>query len=281
MIRGIYTAVAGMVAQEKRMDVVSNNLANIDKTAFKQDTTIFKAFPEKLLHRTNDDGVGWVPMGSYDTMPIVGVLGTGTSVNEVYTRFEQGPLKETGNKADLALDGKGFFVVQTDRGEMLSRAGNFTINNDGFLVTPNGFPVLGENGPLQVARGNFRITENGEVWINGALGRRPENFTSENANDWKQPVLLDRIRLRQVEHPRHLNKIGDSFYAITPESGPMREIPVGETPRILSGFIEKSNVNIVREMVKMIEVQRSYEAGQKVVQSHDQTLGKLINEVAR
>ncbi|EMO63819.1 flagella basal body rod protein [Leptospira borgpetersenii serovar Pomona str. 200901868] len=94
MLRGMYTGANGMIIQQTRMDVISNNLANVDKTAFKRDTTVFKTFPELLLHRFDEDGVGKVPMGSFDTTPVVGKLGLGGEVNEVYTRFEQGAVKK-------------------------------------------------------------------------------------------------------------------------------------------------------------------------------------------
>lgn len=94
MLRGMYTGANGMIIQQTRMDVIANNLANVDKTAFKRDTTLFKTFPELLIHRFEEDGIGKVPMGSFDTAPVVGKLGLGGEVNEVYTRFEQGAVKK-------------------------------------------------------------------------------------------------------------------------------------------------------------------------------------------
>lgn len=282
MIRGLYTGAAGMTSLQTKMDVTANNLANVDKTAFKKDSVIFKNFPELLLHRTNDDGVGWVPMGSFDLSPLVGKLGTGVEVNEIYTRFMQGALKRTDRETDMAVNGKGFMVVQTNRGARLSRNGAFILNKDGFLVNHQGFPLLGEKGPIQVNRNNFLVKPDGEVWINGDIGNDPRNFTGKDMNKWTNPVLLDKIQIRTVDYPRHLNKEGDSFYNITPESGEMRAfLDNEEPPEILQGFLETSNVNVVREMVNMIEVQRQYEANQKSISTHDSMLGTLINQVPR
>jgi flagellar basal-body rod protein FlgG len=288
MLRGIYTASTGMVMNEKRMDTIANNLANADKTGFKSDEAIFKSFPEMLIQRTREDGLGWVPMGSFDLAPIVGKLGTGVEFNESFTRFEQGAAKQTGNSFDLMLDDRGreggapgFFVVQTDRGERLTRGGSYVLDRNGYLVTPQGFPLMGENGPIQVARYNFMVKENGEVWINEAIGNDPEAGANETSNRWESPALLDRIKIRTVEYPRELKKEGDGFYVETPESGPMVEFTEERRSNIMQGFLEASNVNIVHEMVKMIEVQRQYEANQKSVTTHDSLLGKLINEVAR
>lgn len=288
MLRGIYTGANGMTIQQKRMDVIANNLANVDKTAFKRDTTIFKAFPEMLIHRYNEDGVGKVPMGSFDTAPVVGKLGLGGEVNEVYTRFEQGAVKKTDSPFDLMLQDKpgeerpAFFVVMTNRGERLTRSGAFILDRQGNLVTPQGFPLMGENGPIQVSRNNFLVRENGEIYINAKIGNRPENQSTKEQNRYESPVFLDKIKIRTVQNPRHLDKEGDSFYADTPESGEPTPFPNDKRgPEVMQGYLEASNVQVVTEMVEMIEVNRSYEANQKAVQTHDYLLGRLINEVAR
>ncbi len=273
---------------QNRMNVVANNIANADKTGFKADEAIFKSFPEMLIHRTQEDGVGMVPMGSFDMAPIVGKLGMGVEFNESFTRFEQGAVKATGSKFDLMLDDQGretehpsFFMVLTERGERLSRSGAFTLDREGRIVNPQGLPLLGENGPINVQKYNFLVKENGEVWINAKIGTDPQAGVNETSNRWENPVLLDRIKLRTVEFPRELKKEGDSFYVDTPESGPPLEIPENRRPNVLQGYLEASNVNIVREMVAMIEVQRQYEANQKSISNHDNLLGRLINDVAR
>ena len=279
MIRGMYTGASGMTALQFKMDVVANNIANVDKTAFKKDDVLYKTFPELLLHRTNDDGVGWTPMGSFDTTPLIGKLGTGVEVNETYTRYEQGGVKYTKSDKDIALQGEGFFMVQTNRGARLSRNGAFVLNKEGLLVTSQGFPLLGENGPIQVSRNNFLIKSNGEVWVNNAID--PSKVYGKDLNTWEEPVLVDVIQVRQVDYPRYLAKEGDSFYVDTPESGEPRLPSEEDAPEVLQGYLETSNVNIVREMVDMIELQRAYEMNQRSIQTHDQMLGKLINEVAR
>ncbi len=267
-----------MIAQEARLDTVANNLANADQTGFKRDITIFKAFPDMLIRRINDNGVGIVPAGSYDTMPIVGKMGTGVEVNEVYTQFEQGSLQRTENTLDFALEGRGFFTVMTERGERYTRNGSFTVNQDGVLVTHNGDPVMGENGVIRVQQNNFIVNERGEIMVNNALSQEPRDPVGLTGNAWEQPVVVDRLRIVDFEHLRELKKEGNSMYRSTEESGPA--LPPQEF-RVVQGFLEKSNINVVHEMVNMIEVQRSYEANQKTVSTHDQTLGRLINEVAR
>ena len=287
MIRGLYIGANGMTIQQKRMDVIANNIANVDKTAFKRDTTIFKTFPEMLLHRFDEDGIGKTPMGSFDTAPVIGKIGLGGEVNEIYTRFEQGAAKQTGNHYDLMIQDKpgsedpAFFMIMTNKGERLSRSGSFIVDRRGYLVTPDGHPLMGEKGIIQVARGNFHVKENGEVYIDGEIGNNPQNGTSIEFNRFENPVLLDKIKIRKVEFPRHLDKEGNSFYTDTPESGEPEKFNETDEPMILQGFLEGSNVQIVTEMVEMIEVNRSYEANQKSIQTSDTLLGRLINDVTR
>jgi flagellar basal-body rod protein FlgF len=197
-------------------------------------------------------------------------------VNEVYTEFEQGSLQRTENNFDLAIEGRGFFTVKTDRGERYTRHGSFTINHDGILMTHTGYPVMGENGLIRVQQNNFMINERGEIIVNQAID--PNVLASMDNNDWSQPVLLDRLKLADFENIREIKKEGDSLWRETEFSGPA--LPPGDL-KVIQGFVEKSNVNMIREMVDMIEVQRSYEANQKTVQTHDTELGRLINEVAR
>ena len=278
MLRGIYTGASGMIAQQARMDTVANNLANVDQTGYKRDTTLFKAFPDMIIRRENDDGLGITPAGSYDSRPFVGKLTTGVEVNEVYTQFEQGALEKTENNFDFAIEGKGFFTVLTERGERYTRNGSFTINQDGTLVTHDGYPVLGENGPITVQTNNIMINERGEIQMNDALSGDPRDPVGMTENQWEQPNFTDRLKIVNFENVREIKKEGNSLYRDTEYSGPA--VPAEEF-KIITGFREKSNVSVVKEMVDMIEVQRAYEANQKTIQTGDQTVGKLINEVLR
>jgi flagellar basal-body rod protein FlgG len=279
MIRGLYTGAAGMLSETIRMDVVANNLANADKTAFKSDITVFKSFPQMLIRRLNDDGVRKFPLGSYDTMPIVGRLGTGVEVNEVYTNFEQGSLRETNNPFDFAIEGDGFFVVETERGLRYTRNGSFLLDKDNYIVTKDGYKVLGENGYIKVQSNNFVVNEKGEIIVNRDLYNR--QIVSNVENDWASSEIIDRFKIVTFREKRELKKEGNSFYYETEFSGPAYTPEPENMPKIRQGFIEQSNVNIVKEMVYMIEVQRAYEANSKSVISHDNALGRLFNTFSR
>ncbi len=172
MIRGMYTSASGMMAQQWRMDAVSNNLANVDTTGYKEDQAVHKAFPQLLLRRMNTNIVslpisGENPvLGSMDKAPVIGKLGTGVEVNEIFTVFTQGAFQESGNPFDLALEGEGFFVVETPYGERLTRNGSFHIGPEGLLVTKEGYPVLGEDGPIQLKLNNFIVNQDGVIFYN-------------------------------------------------------------------------------------------------------------------
>lgn len=285
MLRGIYTGAAGMNVQQERLDALSNNLANVDTTGYKRDQPIQKAFPELLIRRLSDDGVRSIPtrgfpIGSTDVAPVLGAVGTGVETNEFYTVFSQGGLRQTDNPFDLSLEGEGFFVVDTPYGERYTRNGSFHLGPEGLLVTKQGYPVLGENGPIEIKLNNFYVDEDGVVFENAALPDDPDRLIGMNENEWDDTVEVDRLRLVDMRSTRYIQKQGDSFWRTTEDSGDAFVIETGR-PRVRQGFLETSNVNPVTEMVNLIEVNRAYEANQKAIQSQDELTGRLINQAIR
>jgi len=281
LIRGLYTGASGMVVQMHRLDTIANNLANVDLNGYKRDTAINKAFPEILIRRMNDDGMFVFSLGSIDTTPIVGKLGTGAELNEVFTVFTQGSLKQTENPFDLALEGEGFLSVLLPDGERYTRNGSFLLNDEGYLVTKHGEFILGENGPIKVKKNNFIIDQDGVIYQNATYSGDERRLVSLEENEWENLERVDRLKIVEFKRLRYLKKMGNSFWRDTEESGPA-EIAVGDRrPKVRQGFLESSNVNVVTEMVRMIEVQRTYEANQKMIQTQDSLLGRLINEALR
>ncbi|AYE36622.1 flagellar basal-body rod protein FlgF [Borrelia turcica IST7] len=281
MVRGIYTAASGMMAQRHRLDVIANNLANVDLTGYKKDLSVQKAFPEMLIRRLNDDGLYKFPTGYLETAPVVGKLGTGVEENEIHTSFEQGPLKITGNPLDMALTGEGFFVVQTPEGERYTRNGSFTLGKEGILVTKDGYPVIGEKGYIHLKDNNFKITDQGQIFHNATFENNPKRLVSEYENSWENYELLDNLKIVNFEKTRFLKKQGNSLWNSTEISGEAKDIALGLRPKIEVSALEGSNVNAINEMVSIIEVNRAYEANQKTIQTEDSLLGKLINEIGK
>ncbi|MCQ2588877.1 MAG: flagellar basal-body rod protein FlgF [Treponema sp.] len=260
MIRGWYTGASGMNAQQYRLDAISNNLANVDTAGYKKDITVSKSFSELLIRRTNFDGVYPVPDGSADVQPIIGTLGLGIEINENYTDFSQGSFKLTNTKTDIALGNEGFYVVDTPYGERYTRNGNFFIGKEGILETKDGYPVLGENGPIYLENDRFHVNQDGII------------LTEDG-------VEVDRFQVVRFDNERYLEKMGNSFYKANEISGPAHIAEGDERPRFVQGYTETSNVNVVNEMVQMIEVNRAYEANQKSIQSEDSMVSTLWTKV--
>lgn len=256
-----------MRAQEHRLDALSNNLANVDLTGYKRDTSVHKAFPELMIRRFDDDGVYRFPLGSVDTAPMVGKLGTGVEYNESFTVFEQGSLKVTENDFDLALEDKGFFVIDTPQGERYTRNGSFWLGVEQILETKDGFPVMGENGLIRITMDHVNIDKLGRVW-------QQETIESD-------PELVDTIKVVGFARDRFLQKQGNSFWSANELTGSANDLTGSDRPGIAQGFLEGSNVNPVTEMVNMIEVNRAYEANQKVITTQDSLLNRLINQAAK
>ena len=281
LIRGLYTGASGMVAQMHRLDVLTNNLANVDLNGYKRDVAILKAFPELLIRRLDDDGVINLGFASIDVGPVVGKLGTGVELNESYTVFTQGALKQTDNPFDLALEGKGYLTVQVGGEERYTRNGAFLINREGILVTKDGHMLLGENGPIKLKKNNFVVDQDGVVWQNSTFAGDETRLVSLEENEWENIERVDRLKIVGFKRERYLKKQGNSFWRDTPESGLATVLQQTARPKVRQGFLEGSNVNPVTEMVRMIEVNRTYEANQRLIQAEDGLLGKLINEAIR
>jgi flagellar basal-body rod protein FlgF len=240
MLRGIYTSCTGMVSEMDRQNTIANNLANVDTVGFKRDNVTPVPFAELLLNAYNKWGV----------RP-VGKLGMGVQAVTRFVNFSDGPVQVTGNQADLALQGSGLFAIDTPNGVRYQRAGNFVLDKDRYLVTMEGFKVLGENGPIQLGEGNFSITQDGVVIQNDDVLNRLQIFSTEN-----------------------MKKEGEYFYT---NDSPQ----LATNYKIIQGALEHSNINTVSEMVQMITATRAYDTNQKAVLAHDETLGKAVNELAK
>jgi len=250
VLRGLYTASSGMITETKIMDVISNNIANINTSGYKKDTVITSSFPNYLVTRQGGDNVP--PNGQ------IGKMDYGVLLDTIHTNFSAGAVFETKGKFDFAINGSGFFVVDTPNGQRMTRDGSFTLSNDGHLVTQEGYLVEGENGPITLAQGDISVDNQGNIINNGSL--------------------VDKLKLIDFNNYDGLRKQGDNLFFIDNSSNTQVIPSNGE---ILQGYLEQSNVNSVNEMVNMINVMRTYESNQKVATAFDETLNKAVNEVGR
>jgi len=242
MIRGLYISASGLLPKDMEQEVAANNLANINTIGYKKDAVHFKRLLDERLSLDSFHG------GESDR----------ANAEETLINFSQGQLQPTDVKTDLAIDGDGFFAIQTPDGLRFTRDGNFTLNQENQLTTKSGDLVMGESGPIQLFKGDFEVKKNGDVFQNG--------------------TLIDRLSVVTFPKPLPLKKAGEGLFELTiPTIRPEES----ENFTIQQGFLEDSNVNAVSEMVKMITIDKGFQAGQKAIQAQNETLGKVINQTAR
>ena len=256
MMRSLWTAATGMVAQQLHIDVISNNLANTNTSGFKKSRAEF----EDLMYQTMKiagsatDGDNRIPVGIQ--------VGMGVRPTAVHKFFTQGDFQNTGNPLDMAIEGEGFFQVLVGDQLMYTRAGAFKLNQDGTLVTANGYPLQPEFTVPPDAK-SVAISERGRI-------------TALDANG--QEIAAGEIPLYSFVNPAGLDAKGRNLYIPTEASGEAVEGVPGEENlgTIAQGFLEMSNVEVVDEMVQMIVGQRAYEMNSKAIQTSDNMLQTAV-----
>ncbi len=258
MMRSLWTAATGMVAQQLNIDVISHNLANVNTTGFKKNRAEFEDLMYQTLKIagsiTGADGDQRIPTGIQ--------VGMGVRPTTVHKFFSQGDYQNTTNPLDLAIEGDGFFQVMVNGEEMYTRAGAFKLNNEGTMVTANGY-VLQPEFTVPAETKNIVVTENGHIAALDAQG---------------QELAGADIPLYTFINPAGLDARGRNLYSTTEASGEAQEGVPGEenTGTIAQGFLEMSNVEVVDEMVNMIVGQRAYEMNSKAIQTSDSMLQTAI-----
>lgn len=240
MNSGMYSALSGNLSALRRLKVISNNLANASTAGFKADQIQF----ESVLAQVKN------PTAEANQAPAY-------SSERFSTDFSPGTLQKTDNVLDVALDGEGFFVVNTPNGPAYTRQGNFHRGIGGKLVTADGYEVQGQNGSITLGSGKVQIGEGGQVSVDGvAVGT-----------------------LSQVDFPKPyaLNKVGNGlFVPADPQAA-----PTASTTQMRQGFLEGSNVKVVVEMARMIEASRYFESCARAVRSYDDLASKAANDLGR
>jgi len=253
MLRGIYTAYTGMVAQQEKMDTVSNNLANANTTGYKQDNVLFESFDKVLAVKINDP--------EKISNKTVGTMTLGSKVAGVFTDFAQGSLNLTEDPLNIAVEGEGMITVGKLKNdgtytEYYTRDGSLTIDQDGMLATKNGYYVLGNDGAITVPNGQMSIGSNGNIYVNDEY--------------------VDTIQVTDFEDMSALKKHGDNLFEKTDRTE--KKAFAGD---VRQGYIEGSNVNSVKELIEMMSLQRVFEANQKVLTTYDSTLENVVSNVGR
>lgn len=260
MLKGLYTAYTGMVNQQKRLDTMTNNLANVNTVGYKKEGATSQAFSDVLAYRIKD-----VTTPGYTEK--LGTMNLGVKIGENYTDWSQGSFRQTENTYDLALSGNGFFNIEfTDKSgntsTMYTRDGGFTVNKDGYLVNDNGDYVLGvtDNG----AQERIRLNPTAETTID------------EFGNIYQNDTAVARLMITDFADYNYLAKYGENYYQAI-EGAELTDADA----QVHSGYLEQSNVETVQEMVNMISIQRNYEANQKVITTYDKSLDITVNQIGK
>ena len=231
MIRGLFASASGLLAAQNMQDVTANNLANLETSGFKKDRVLTESFASMYMNR--------LEQGEREP---VGNLGPGVRGHYTFTDHNTGPVQYTENPLDFAIEGNGFFALETPEGVRYSRDGAFSLDEAGFLVNQSGFRVLDSNG---------------------------EHILAD------EPVNPNRLLVVDFENPQELAKQGNNLFLAPAEAGE----PLPGAAQVQAGYLERSNVNSVREMTRMISAIRLFKAGQTAIQAQDETLEKAVNQV--
>ena len=242
MNSGIYGAISGNMAMMKQLDVLANNLANVNTPGFKKDTISFQA----ILANSGLQGTE----GSVDSPMLI---------KESYSiDYSAGQVKVTDNTFDIALDGDGFFAINTPQGKAYTRQGNFKLDANSRLVTVDGYEVLGNGAPIVINGGSVSFDAKGKILVEG-----------------QETGTVDVV---DFPKPYDLRKIGSALFM--PNDVNATPQPAKDTV-VRQGYLEGSNVNTLEEMVRMIETTRSSETCQKMIQNYDQMTAKAVNELGK
>lgn len=257
MLKNIYSPLSGALAQERVLEMIANNLANLNTTGFKGDRvtfTLLEPEPEKnyqnpLPPANYKIGMEQLLWRKGNEMAYVGVA-------DVQRDMQQGPAIQTNNDLDFMIEGEGMMQVQTENGPRYTRNGSLTLSPDGVLTTKSGHPVMGAKGDIVVRGGAFQLNDSGEIWQDGQM--------------------IDRIQLYTFENQGSLEREGMNYYFY---GGSEEGLKPAQNFTMRQGYLEGSNVNAIKDLTNMIIAHRSYEAYQKAVSHYDKMMDKSSNQL--
>ncbi len=283
MVKGLYTAYTGMITEQKRMDIETNNLANANSTGFKEERTVSRSFRDLLGLKIKDyTDAPW-------TATQLGLMNPGVKLEGSYTNFEQGALQSTGRTFDLAINngipttddgqvndnmgagGNAFFATSYGTGDpqtgdliKYTRDGNFFLSEEGYLVTTEGNNVLDvNNNPIQIdPTQDTTILEDGSIVQNGNV--------------------VSTIQVARFDNVQFLQRYQDNAFIIGDGGAQVVSTTADEANATVNqGFLESSNISVVDEFVNIIAIQRNYDTNSKAVQAEDDTLDIAVNQLGR
>ena len=245
MFSGFYTAASGMLMNQRSLNMAANNIANVKTSGYKPKRLVKTTFDQQLVREMNGRTEG---------------LGQGSTISvgtREMTTHGQGPIEDTGKTYDLAINGDGFFVIQGENGQYLTRNGHFTQDEDGYLVLKGIGRVMGDGGPIQVEEGGFRVGENGIIYDN-------------------EDGELEQIQIMVPDNYDNLAFYDNGTYGA--ENG---VVLTQVYPEVYQGKLEESGVNLNSEMTRAMEVQRAFQSCSRALTIVDQMNQKSASEIGK
>ncbi|MBD66822.1 MAG: flagellar basal-body rod protein FlgF [Halobacteriovoraceae bacterium] len=274
-MKNIWVPLSGQIAQQRKVETIANNIANANTNGFKKDQITFKEYMSAVDNPSADIDV---PPGEFapdDFYRSRGMENSYVKVDGSYTNFEQGALKPTRNKFDMALFGKGFFEVLTPNGIRFTRNGSFSLNAKGELVTAQGFKVLQKITDEQAKDPNFTNDVNERVInLTGAHKFSVSREGDVYANDSK----LGSLSVVEFNDVHAIRKEGSTLY-MNNDANNIKRDEVATT--VNQGFVEGSNVNAVKEMSELINAHRHFDNIQTAIKTYDSISSKIVNDISK
>jgi len=279
MLRSLYSGVSGMRGFQTKLDVVGNNIANVNTVGFKRGRVTF----QDLMSQTTQGAMGPTDnRGGVNPMQV----GTGAALSSIDTIHTQGHRETTENPLDLQIEGDGYFAVQTPTGTAYTRAGNFYLDHDNYLVNANGYYVLGFEGdeigdsaaqPLQIVQGDYDPANDDSSGVQSISIEKDGTIVIVNENNETEEIGI--VGLAVFSNPSGLEKMGENLYRESTNSGTpnVYQPETNSAGSLISGALEMSNVDLAEEFTEMITAQRGFQANTRIITTSDEILQELIN----
>ncbi len=250
MFQGFYNLTSSMLTQTRNLNVISNNMANVSTTGYKSDKMVINSFEEEMMYRGGDK--------SMEGAVQIGEMGKIVYANRNYTDFTVGAVEPSNSNLDMALMSEGFFTIETDDGEVYTRNGSFSIDDEGYMVINGIGRVMGEEGPIEIFSDNISVDAVGNVY-NGTTGE-----------------LIDKLSIVTFEnYEEDITKGNNGVYDANAEPVVM------ENPTIRQKALEGSNVNAVKQMTEMMSSSRTLQSSAQILTMYDELMSKIVNNIGR
>ena len=277
MLRSLNSGVSGLQQFQQKLDVIGNNISNSNTLGYKTARADFEdSFSQAMQTPSNSAGIQ---------------IGTGVTTGAVRSMFQQGTISRTGLDSDMAIDGDGFFTVKDPRGgqEFVTRAGDFRLDSDGYLVSNTGMRLQGFGDAGLAARGDIKIDATGAP-ASATAGALVARFSVDDVGKIKVKLsdgtefVRGQVLLQRFQDPNALIKEGNNLFTVTAASGPLGgATPQSEAPgsnglgTVRGGSLEQSNVDLANEFASMIVTQRGFQASARIITTSDEMLQELVN----